>query len=266
MGHQNHHFAGDTYANAGFWSPPTSAANFCEEDYAVTWYIAEFINAISSFAYVYYALGCSIVHAGSRHSPRRFDNLSVALCLVGLTSAAYHGTLRQGAQFSDDLSMLLLCGCLLQKLYSHGQGPRAASLVTAVVVVATSGMSAYYVRSGEIVIHMNTFGAMVSLIWPRTLYLIYSSSPGGTRSPGQTAELVRRFWTAVAFLLLAYVLWHIDLERCLELRRIRESLGLPWAWALELHGWWHLLTAIGAAEYIRLVRALCNSSKEDMEG
>jgi dihydroceramidase len=74
MSHSVRHFAGDLYANAGIWSPPSSAAkyvfkkkkgslsrssianqattsSFCEEDYAVTIYIAEFINSLSNLVY-----------------------------------------------------------------------------------------------------------------------------------------------------------------------------------------------------------------------
>lgn len=90
---------------------------------------------------VYYAFGFPAIpfrrSASRSEARRRFDFLSVAMCLVGLCSAAFHATLRQGAQFSDDLSMLLLAGGILQKLYSHGQTPLVASLVTAVVFLAT---------------------------------------------------------------------------------------------------------------------------------
>jgi dihydroceramidase len=61
---------------------------------------------------------------------------------------------------------------------------------------------------------------------------------------------------SVAYLALAFLVWNIDLEMCQELRKVREALGLPWAWLLELHGWWHILTAAGAAVYMELIRDL----------
>jgi dihydroceramidase len=68
MGHHNRHFAGDPHALHGTWSPPTSTAkyatcrtshhaleandtSFCEEDYAVSRYLAEFINSLTNLAY-----------------------------------------------------------------------------------------------------------------------------------------------------------------------------------------------------------------------
>lgn len=39
-----------------FWGAPTANSNFCEEDYLVTRYIAEFINSLSNLAYIFYAI------------------------------------------------------------------------------------------------------------------------------------------------------------------------------------------------------------------
>lgn len=35
--------------NHGYWGPPTASNDFCEENYVVTYYIAEFWNVITSF-------------------------------------------------------------------------------------------------------------------------------------------------------------------------------------------------------------------------
>ena len=34
-----------------------------------------------------------------------------------------------------------------------------------------------------------------------------------------------------------YLLWLADIFLCAQLREVRRSIGLPWAWILELHGW-----------------------------
>ncbi len=148
-------------------------------------------------------------------------------------------------------------------------GPR---LVTGALVLGASAASAAYVRSGDLLMHECIFGASLALIWPRTLYLVYrDGGGGGGGGEGSAAEAemeklrrlrrrrrrLRRFWRAVALLVAGYAAWNADLEMCARLRALRGRLGLPWAWLLELHGWWHVLTALGASEYIRLVRDLC---------
>lgn len=62
--------------------------------------------------------------------------------------------------------------------------------------------------------------------------------------------------------MFAFLVWNVDLERCAELRDLKARAGVPWAWLLELHGWWHVLTAVGAFEYVALVRELCEAGEE----
>ncbi|OIW34843.1 alkaline ceramidase family protein [Coniochaeta ligniaria NRRL 30616] len=247
MAHQARHFAGDTHADAGVWSPSTSTANFCEEDYATTIYIAEFVNTISNLAYVYLALRHTKWRLG------RLDQLSASLLLVGVCSLLYHATLRQSAQFSDDVSMLFLAGALLQRLYSTNQPPRTARTITAATYASVAAMSAVYVRSGNLLVHLSMFVGMLALVGLRTGWLIYQLAG----SAEEKARYVRRFGGVCAYLALAFLLWNVDFEWCYELRSLRNAVGPPWAWLLELHGWWHVLTALGAALHMELVRELC---------
>jgi dihydroceramidase len=43
-----------------------------------------------------------------------------------------------------------------------------------------------------------------------------------------------------------FVLWCIDNWICDSLTVTKRSIGLPWGFILELHGWWHIFTGIGA--------------------
>jgi dihydroceramidase len=188
----------------------------------------------------------------------RLDSLSFALLLVGLASAAFHATLRQGPQLADDLSMLYLTGTLMQRLYCDGCPPGLSRLLSAGVWLPTCIASLVYARSGNLLIHVYTFAAMVGLIGLRLLYLIYLQP----RPEQETAALAARFWSGAAYLAVAYTVWNVDLELCLQLRDLRRHVGLPWVWLLELHGWWHLLTAVGAARFLELVRLLCDRDPE----
>jgi dihydroceramidase len=42
----------DTSTTLGFWGPSTSTVDWCETNYEVTHYLAEFANSISSFSMV----------------------------------------------------------------------------------------------------------------------------------------------------------------------------------------------------------------------
>lgn len=186
----------------------------------------------------------------------RADQLSASLCAVGVCSFLFHASLRQWAQFSDDVSMLFLAAALLQRLCCGGgqhqpPGARAARVVTVAIYATVGGMSAAYMSTGNLLVHLSMFVAMLLLIGLRTVYLV------NRQVPREKAGYLWRFGTVCACLALAFLVWNIDLEWCFELRRLRNAVGLPWALLLELHGWWHVLTALGATLHIDLVRDLC---------
>ncbi|KAK3386530.1 ceramidase [Podospora didyma] len=254
MGHHNRHFAGDPHALSGAWSPPTSLANFCEDDYAFTRYLAEFINALTNLAYVYFALR-SMYGPGSRGllAPKA-DSMSVSLLLLGIASFLYHGSLRQTLQFADDLSMLGLAWSILHGILTLRNSPATARYINMGLALVFPLFSVFYIWTGKIAYHTSAFTIMMVIIVARAHYLFHYVKP-------EFSEANRRAWRArgtgalVAFL-VGFILWNIDLEYCAELRKVRDRVGLPWAWLFELHGWWHILTAIGASWFMDIVREM----------
>lgn len=49
----------------------------------------------------------------------------------------------------------------------------------------------------------------------------------------------------------------MDNAICTSLTSAKRSIGLPWAFIFELHGWWHILTGIGAYICISPFYFLC---------
>ncbi|KAK1968501.1 alkaline phytoceramidase [Colletotrichum sublineola] len=257
--HQTLRFVDDPTAGDGIWGYSTSKANFCEEDYLFTRYIAELINCLTNVTYIYLALKYP------RAKPqaavpwyKTLDIQSVGLLLVGVFSGVFHGTMHQETQLLDDLSMLVLAGSLVQQLYVSRQSRSVAAALATALWLGIAFMATIYVRSGDIFIHIATFTSLLTLVWPRTLFLVYGT---GRWSAAERRAFMWRFAKACAVLILGFTLWHIDLEYCAELRAARRELGLPLAWLLELHGWWHIFTALGASWYMRLIRDLTSDDE-----
>lgn len=51
MTEHGRHYLANSHNFHGAWTPPSSSANFCEEDYDITRYIAEFMNSLTNLAY-----------------------------------------------------------------------------------------------------------------------------------------------------------------------------------------------------------------------
>lgn len=77
--------------NQGYWGPPTSTVDWCELNYTVSHYVAEFFNTISSLSIVFVGL-LGIIHHYKTLETRFIVGFG-SVALVGLGSAAFHGTL-----------------------------------------------------------------------------------------------------------------------------------------------------------------------------
>ncbi|KAI0410117.1 ceramidase [Xylaria palmicola] len=264
MGHHNRHFAGDQYALSGAWSPPTSSANFCEEDYAVTRYLAEFINTLTNLAYVFFALRYMYGPGSRGILSLRTDFMSISLLVLGVASFAFHATLLQNFQFGDELAMIGVVWAILKVLLTTQRSSAYDGLVNASLAVVFPLFAAFYVWTGKIIYHLIGFSIAIALIIARGVYLFYWRRPGFPEA--KVREWRVRGRRALILWGVAYALWNVDLEFCAELRQLREGLGLPWAWLLEMHGWWHVLTAMSAARFMDITREVqvqLKSEKED---
>lgn len=56
--------------------------------------------------------------------------------------------------------------------------------------------------------------------------------------------------------LFGYFLWNIDFHLCSYVTAFKRSIGLPWGFLFELHGWWHICTGIGAYVGMALIEYL----------
>jgi len=74
------------------------------------------------------------------------------------------------------------------------------------------------------------------------------------RIDARDVAILSQMWTLIAIglsvFLGGFAVWNLDNMYCNTLRRWRRNVGLPWGVVLEGHGWWHLMTGMGAYFYI----------------
>jgi dihydroceramidase len=206
---------------------------------------------------------------------------NIALFFVGVTSFLFHLTLKYETQVMDDLSMFWVCAALVHELYTLDweRNSRLAfgTILSGVLVV----ISIYHYYLHQLWLHNLTFISLVTAvskpmsisresrpgtffshvltllqIWPRVLYLIRT----------RFKDEQRRYWTGEFRVggfcfMLGFVVWALDSAYCDLLRETRKSIGIPYAFLLELHGWWHVLTALGAGYCIRVMKILTRKQK-----
>ena len=62
-------------------------------------------------------------------------------------------------------------------------------------------------------------------------------------------------WGAIIFV-SGFGIWNVDNAICSSLTQAKRAIGMPWSFILELHGWWHIFTGVGAYIFIALVEYL----------
>lgn len=103
----------------GYWEPHTSSIDFCERNYGITKYVAEPQNVLSSLYGIsligliglWYGIpntGASSTRSASTIEVLRYKLMYVILILIGIGSAALHGTLHWIFQSADELPMIYL--------------------------------------------------------------------------------------------------------------------------------------------------------------
>ena len=76
----------------GFWGTITSSVDWCETNYQITSYIAEFFNTVSSLAMIIVGLLGVILHY--KTVEKRFSVANIMIVAVGLGSIGFHATLK----------------------------------------------------------------------------------------------------------------------------------------------------------------------------
>ncbi|KAK7214174.1 hypothetical protein V2G26_021352 [Clonostachys chloroleuca] len=202
-----------SHAHAPFWGAQTSYLNFCEEDYAITRYIAEFINTLSSITFILY----------------------------GRLLGGYHMTLKYHTQMSDELSMHLLTTPLVYRLLTFNATPEKTRLVGIVLTILFTVVMVTHMVMDEFLLHATTFALAIYVIVTRSRRIIPHQCP----DPKVRKSIQNVSTFGLVCFAAGYSVWLVDQYVCNVLIDTRRSVGLPLAFLLELHGWWHVLTAIG---------------------
>ncbi|KAL7659542.1 hypothetical protein ACMYSQ_002463 [Aspergillus niger] len=174
-----------------FWGPSTSHANFCEEDYVVTRYIAEFINTLTNLVYIFYAI------YGIRHLHRQ-SNKDVFRALpywglmgVGIASAAFHMNLKYHTQMMDDVSMLLTTTPVLHRVMTVNTSRRTSTILAILLSAALLGLVVVHVLTDELILHSVSFVVSVTIIGVRTMQLTTTRTPKNSLARRQIWGMVR---------------------------------------------------------------------------
>jgi dihydroceramidase len=89
----------------GYWYPETANIDWCESNYIITYYIAEWYNTLSNLIPVIYS---SYILYKYKNTSSIYSNIHIMLIFVYLGSFSFHATLSKTGQLLDELPMLII--------------------------------------------------------------------------------------------------------------------------------------------------------------
>ncbi|CAF1539508.1 unnamed protein product [Rotaria magnacalcarata] len=231
------HFESKLDITAGYWSPSTSSIDWCERNYVVTKYIAEFWNCISSLVMCLLA-GILFVHGLYNRVEKRFLFLCLSFGIIGFGSAYFHGTLTHVGQMADELPMVYSMIIWWFILFRMDQFNKLTNKIyafdLAIVFGIFYGVLWTYLHSLQsfVIIFQAHFALMV-LGGIIKLTFLYRQTQHHTQS------IMHLIMMYVGLLGPAIICWIIDQQLC-------ERMNSKDGFNPQLHAWWHLFCAVDA--------------------
>lgn len=263
----------------GFWDPITSTLQWCEEDYYFTYYSAEIINTLTNILFL--ALSYKGMRMCQKHGHDTvFSVAFFGYLLVGIGSLMFHTTLKYPWQLVDELNMIYTTALMVYTSLSYSRSTTFQAALGIFLTLFCGFITLYYHYLQDPAFHQNVYAAMTVFIVFRSLYIMETSLRPALRKsreedrsyrkenklpslPNKQAlvhdndrdmAILKEMWLFVAFGLATFLggfaLWGVDNVYCSTLRHWRREIGMPWGFLLEGHGWWHLMTGVGAYCYI----------------
>ncbi|KAL7752010.1 alkaline ceramidase ydc1 [Sorochytrium milnesiophthora] len=218
------HLPTDAAVMVGFWGPPTSSIDWCEPNYAVTHYIAEFFNASSNIVTCGLALSV-FLYARAHNLEKRFTLAPLLVALVGFGSFCFHGSLRYEAQMLDELPMIYMQLVFMYITIENQTKRKFKHLMPALWAAGILYSLIHYQLRLIVIFHIVFASLVLPTAWPLVAY----------RHDRTTNRI---FWKSLGFFALSFALWKLDQAFCPQVQR------------LHLHAVWHVGTALSAYEWI----------------
>ena len=163
---------------------------------------------------------------------------------------------------SDELSMHLAIGTVLHQLYTFQEPPHIQRRNTAIILGVLVPFVIYHCVTDEFVLHIALFFSMSWIVGFRTRKIIATRIKEKEHRDQIRSLVTFATWMAMS----AYGIWNIDVNFCPTLTRWKRNVGMPWGVLLELHGYWHLMTAISSYTFMAIIEFLLTPDGVESQG
>ncbi|KAF9921499.1 Alkaline ceramidase 3 [Linnemannia zychae] len=223
-----------SYPPTGYWGPPTSS-DWCENNYDISYFVAEFFNSLSSIAMILVGLVGMYLHASFE---KRFLFTFGSIAIIGLGSIAFHGTLLFPLQMLDEVPMIysvlsMAYCCIENRSYRrYGTWFPVSIAIYGLLVTVVLCFAGPHDLMLAFVVFQSSFAFMVLVVMSH-IVKIYGDLQ---------EESIKKMWrSAGTIALVSYLFWNIDFRMCDVMQNLPFGLVNP-----QLHAFWHLGASVSS--------------------
>ncbi|CCF58235.1 hypothetical protein KAFR_0E00810 [Kazachstania africana CBS 2517] len=257
----------------GYWGNTTAIIDWCEENYVISKYFAEWTNTLTNTVYFIVA-SYYIYRARKNKLETRFTLIGLGFGLVGFGSWLFHMTLKYDFQLLDELPMLyataipawgLFCEFDWKLFRKRQRDDNKCSVklqaIIAIAIFALVTLTTWiYIDLKIPSIFQIFYGILTVGVVIISAIFTYTVIEENKESELVKRNLMTTMTMGSIIFVMGFFCWQLDVHYCSFWRFLRRSyLHLPLGTLLELHGWWHILTGIGVyifivfLEYLRVL-------------
>jgi len=226
-----------------FWGIPTSTLDWCERNYEVSPFIAEFWNTISNLGMIIPPIFgiYEIVKLGLE---RKFILTHIFLIVVGIGSWAFHMTLLWPMQLADELPMVWGNSILIYQLWEIRKSAKRQMNWSIIILCFTYCFffTALYLIYKNPLIHHGMYAILVLVVLWLDLRLV---------NLNQCRTCTRLLSTGIFMYVFGFGLWNIDNQMCRQITDVRALMPRTLKPFTQLHAWWHILA--GYATHLHIL-------------
>lgn len=231
----------------GYWGNRTATIDWCENNYEITHYIAEFWNTISNFVLILfplYGFYWCLKHINFSNkfssSDKKYFKIptSLILCYLGLTivgigSWMFHMTLLYPMQLLDELPMIFGTGILIYANYEIILSIYYFKLKQEVFKTSTLAniLSSKTLIVGLILLYCSIVTFVYMSVWKNPVFHEVAFAIMSAIVIGENVSLIRMLnlpkrLYAISFFyyMFGFLLWNIDNKFCAYLKTYRQGL------------------------------------------
>eukprot|EP00158_Paraphelidium_tribonemae_P008807 Partr_v1_DN28689_c4_g1_i1_m50508 putative alkaline ceramidase len=246
----------------GYWGKPSSTVDWCETNYSFSHYIAEFFNTLSSVAMI--VCGLAGIYLHYRDFEGRFLWSFASVAMVGVGSAAFHGTLLFSLQMLDELPMIYSALIMTYIMIEHRNiKPKYSPLlpvalsVHAAVTTMLVASPAFFPQLSSPLLQFVCFHLSFAALQG---FLLFKARQ--VWQEHKDSEARRVFFRGIALWFTGLACWIADYIGCDYLWEGENSFRVqyltfttpafgslkPFKFTLpnpQLHSWWHICASCG---------------------